>query len=99
MRPSRPSSGSSRRSPGGSPVPDSTISHQEYELVFQALGTVNEVGGQSLRLSGKVRVIQGPKQLNVKTLDDATPVYAFLSVNDVNLPLLPSQLARRVAPQ
>lgn len=79
-------------------MPQHAVPHEEYELVFQALGTVNEVGGHQLRLSGKVRVIQGPKQLNVNTLDDATMVYAFLSVNDMNLPLLPNQRARWVAP-
>lgn len=72
--------------------------HAEYELVFQAVGTVQEYGSLEYRQSGIIRVIQGPKQVHVKTMDHYSDVFAFLSVNDLNIPLLPNQTARFVNP-
>lgn len=83
-------------SPGGTPLPSHSVHHDEYELVFQAQAVVQEYGGQHPRLSGNVRVIQGPKHHQVQTLEDTTLVYAFLSIAELNLPLLPDQPATRL---
>lgn len=72
--------------------------HEEYELVFSATGCIEEKGAPHLKQNGIVKVIQGPKQIQVHTLDDATMVYAFLSVNDINIPLLPDQKAEKLSP-
>lgn len=72
--------------------------HAEYELVFQAVGTVEEYGSLACRQGGIIRVIQGPKQLDVKTMDGYTSVFSFLSINSLNIPLLPDQTARFVEP-
>ncbi len=72
--------------------------HEEYEMVLSAPGSIEEQGAPHLRQEGLVRVIQGPKQVQVHTMDDATMVYAFLSVNDMNIPLLPDQKASKHSP-
>lgn len=66
-------------------------------MVFEAAGSLKEIGGHGLDISGKVRVIQGPRASSVSVMDSSTLVYAFVSVGEANLPLLPNQPARRVS--
>jgi len=77
---------------------NTTSQHAEYEMVFEAKGVLEEKDAPHLRQDGIIRVIQGPKMINVDTLDGNTLVYAFLSVNEVNVPLVPDQEASRISP-
>ncbi len=68
-------------------TPSPHVRRDEYELVFEADGTVREVCRQQLQVSGSIRVIQGPKEAMATVLDDSSPDFAFVSAGEVTLPL------------
>lgn len=77
--------------------PPCAVHHDQFEMVFEAPGSLTEIGGHGLNISGTVRVIQGPRASSVPVMDNSTLVYAFVSAGEANLPLLPNQPARRVS--
>lgn len=64
-----------------------------YEVVLSAMGTVLEKAPRAKPISGLVQFIQGAVSSN-----PADGYYAFISVQDVNVPLVPRERSRSLGP-